>query len=60
MFCKRVNGESQLKGHTKHNFGKDKQLWREWIQANASKIERELRSHGHMKMSLKAAQVVIK
>ena len=34
---------------TLHDLGKDKQLWREWIQANASKIERDLISHTYMK-----------
>lgn len=41
--------ETYLRQHTKQDFGKDKQLWREWIQANASKIERDLISHTYMK-----------
>ena len=40
-----------LKRHTKQNFGKDKQLWREWIQTNAGKIERDLMGHAHSELS---------
>jgi hypothetical protein len=40
-----------LKRHTKQDFGKDKQLWREWIQTNAGKIEKDLRGHAHSKLS---------
>ena len=43
------NAKIMLTVLTEQDFGKDKQLWREWIQANAGKIEKDMISHAYMK-----------